>query len=62
MSVFFRMCPADSHTCIIRTCLRLEGIGDDRCPQAVIANINTPVSGTKTERGWEYKWDDEKDG
>jgi hypothetical protein len=57
MSVFFRMCPEDSHTCIIRNCLRLEGL-DDRCPQTT--NITTPVA--KTKRGWEYKWDDEKDG
>lgn len=60
MSIFFRQCPIDQHTCAERACLGEPRTED--CPLAAIANINTPVSGAKTERGWEYKWDDKKDG
>jgi hypothetical protein len=58
MSVFFRMCPIDQHTCAERACL-----GEPRtenCP--ALPFINKMLPAAKTERGWEYKWDDEKDG
>ena len=33
MSVFFRLCPIDSHTCTLREC-RTAALEDDQCPKA----------------------------
>jgi hypothetical protein len=59
MSVFFRQCPIDQHTCADRKCLGEPRTED--CPALPYAKSD-PKWEYKTNRGWEYKGDDEKDG
>ena len=56
MSVFFRLCPADCHTCADRECL-INPRDPERCPKQ-IDNPATPKqdrSGMgKPKRGWDF--------